>query len=40
MAFFADIRKVKVLIEYYNKEDQRYAIKHTQDQARKLHSHS
>ncbi|KAL5111670.1 Adenylate cyclase type 5 [Taenia crassiceps] len=28
-----DIRKVKVLIEYYNKEDQRYAIKHTQDQA-------
>ncbi|KAM3176245.1 hypothetical protein ACTXT7_006896 [Hymenolepis weldensis] len=31
-----DIRKVKVLIEYYNKEDQRYAIKHTQDQARKL----
>ncbi|VDD84042.1 unnamed protein product [Mesocestoides corti] len=27
-----DIRKVKVLIEYYNKEDQRYAIKHTQDQ--------
>ncbi|KAM7539913.1 hypothetical protein Aperf_G00000034565 [Anoplocephala perfoliata] len=29
-----DIRKVKVLVEYYNKEDQRYAIKHTQDQAR------
>ncbi|VDK34642.1 unnamed protein product [Taenia asiatica] len=28
-----DIRKVKVLVEYYNKEDQRYAIKHTQDQA-------
>nr|CDS15990.1 adenylate cyclase type IX [Echinococcus granulosus] len=28
-----DIRKVKVLIEYYNKEDQRYAIKHTRDQA-------
>lgn len=33
---FVDIRKVKVLVEYYNKEDQRYAIKHTQDQARKL----
>ncbi|VDN99718.1 unnamed protein product [Rodentolepis nana] len=28
-----DIRKVKVLVEYYNKEDQRYAIKHTQDES-------
>nr|VZI01899.1 unnamed protein product [Spirometra erinaceieuropaei] len=28
-----DIRQIKVLVEFFNKEEQRYAIKHTQDQA-------
>lgn len=30
-----DIRKFKVLIEFFNKEEQCFAIKHTQDEASK-----
>lgn len=33
MIWILDIRKFKVLVEFFNKEEQCFAIKHTQDEA-------